>query len=141
MLRRSPSELGETEGPLVEEALKRTASDRRALRSRLVARLAMVSPKSMKKQLEALAEGGGNPPPRPRASVFRVAALLPGSGAYHAPHSSTTRATFFCGSYLSMIAECFATSPSISSVDLRIWLYSFSPNPTEANEGGHRTTV
>lgn len=82
VLRRSPSELGETEGPLVEEALKRTASDRRALRSRLVARLAMVSPKSMKKQLEALAEGGGNPPPRPRASVFRVAALLPGSGAY-----------------------------------------------------------
>src|SRR5262249_58588417 len=66
---------------LVEEALKKTGSDRHALRARLVARLAMVSPKQLKKQIDLLAEND-NPPPRPRASVFRVAALLPGSGAY-----------------------------------------------------------
>jgi len=80
VLRRSSSELGESEGPLIEAALEKTGGDRRALRLRLVTRLAMVSPKRLKKQVELLADG--NPPPRPRASVFRIAALLPGSGAY-----------------------------------------------------------
>jgi ABC-type branched-subunit amino acid transport system substrate-binding protein len=81
VLRRSSSELGESEGPLIEAALEKTGGDRRALRSRLVTRLAMVSPKQVKKQIDVLAWGGG-PPARPRASVFRIAALLPGSGAY-----------------------------------------------------------
>ena len=80
VLRRSPSELGESEAPLIEAALAKAGGERRALRARLLIRLAMVAPKRLKKQVEALA--GGNPPARPRASVFRVAALLPGSGAY-----------------------------------------------------------
>ncbi len=58
--------------------------------------------------------------------------MLPGSFAYHAPHSSTTSAIFFSGSYLSMMAECFAMRPSVSSVLFRISAYSFSPNPTDA---------
>ncbi len=71
----------------------------------------------------------------------RKPGLDPGSGAYQAPHSSTTSAIFFSGSYLSMIAECFATRPSISSVDLRICAYSASPNPVDLYAGGHFTTV
>src|SRR5215467_4818221 len=67
--------------------------------------------------------------------------LLPGKGAYQAPHSSTTSATFFWGSYLSMMAECLLIRSSISSVDLRICAYSASPNPTDLNAGGHFTTV
>jgi ABC-type branched-subunit amino acid transport system substrate-binding protein len=81
VLRRPASELRESEAPLVEEALKKTPGDRHALRARLVARLAMVAPGRFKKQLDLLAEGGGAPP-RVRASVFRVAALLPGEGSY-----------------------------------------------------------
>ena len=69
-----------------------------------------------------------------RAKMFRLSAArtasrrlfcwtrkpgwLPGSGAYHAPHSSTTRPIFFSGSYLSMMAACVATMSSIWSVDL-----------------------
>src|ERR1700733_12545735 len=64
--------------------------------------------------------------------LARKPGLLPGSGAYQPPHSSTTSATFFPGSYLSMIAECFSTRSFISSVDLRICAYSVSPNPTDA---------
>jgi hypothetical protein len=81
VLRRAPGELGEAEAPLVEEALRKAASDRHALRARLVARLTMVAPRQFKKQLDLLAEGGAAPP-RVRASVFRVAALLPGTGSY-----------------------------------------------------------
>jgi ABC-type branched-subunit amino acid transport system substrate-binding protein len=81
VLRRPPGELGEAEAPLVEEALRKAASDRHALRARLVARLTMVAPRQFKKQLDLLAEGGAAPP-RVRASVFRVAALLPGTGSY-----------------------------------------------------------
>ena len=92
-----------------------------------------------------------------RAKMFRLSAartasrrlfcctrnpgLLPGSGAYQPPHSSTTSATFFSGSYLSMIAECSAMSASISSVFLRISAYSGSPKPTDLWAGGHFTTV
>ena len=67
----------------------------------------------------------------------------PGSGAYHAPHSSTTSAIFFSGSYLSMIAECFAMRLSMSSVDLQD-LGVIGPIRTlpTAYDGGHyRTTV
>ena len=46
--------------------------------------------------------------------------VLPGSGAYHAPHSSTTSAIFFSGSYLSMIAEWDLMRPSISIAAWRI---------------------
>jgi branched-chain amino acid transport system substrate-binding protein len=81
VLRRSSSELGSHEAMLLEQALERAGGDRRALRSRLVARLVLASPKSARKQLEGLGSAGGLPP-RPRASVFRVAALLPGSGSY-----------------------------------------------------------
>ena len=92
-----------------------------------------------------------------RAKIFRFSAariasrmlfcctrnpgLLPGSGAYQPPHSSTTSATFLSGSYLSMMAECLLIRPSISKVDLRIWLYSVSPKPTDVYEGGQFTTV
>jgi ABC-type branched-subunit amino acid transport system substrate-binding protein len=81
VLRRPPAELGEAEGLLVEAALDKAGADRRALRTRLLARLALLSPGKMKKLADELAEAGG-PPPRPRASVFRVATLLPGSGSY-----------------------------------------------------------
>jgi len=81
VLRRSPSELGAAEATLIEAALEKCGSERGALRSRLVARLALASPGRARKRVEALA-AGGSLPSRPRASVFRVAALLPGSGAY-----------------------------------------------------------
>ena len=80
VLRRSGTELGENEGLLVEQALARAGPERRALRARLLARLALASPGKAKKESEALAASGL--PARPRASVFRVAALLPGSGSY-----------------------------------------------------------
>ena len=67
--------------------------------------------------------------------------LLPGSGAYQAPNSSTTSASFYCGSYLSMIAEWVAMRPSISSVDSSTCAYSASPKPTDLYDAGHRTTV
>jgi hypothetical protein len=50
----------------------------------------------------------------------RKPGLVPGSGAYQAPHSSTTRATLFCGSYLSIMAECLLIRSSIAKVALRI---------------------
>src|SRR5947208_2267921 len=67
--------------------------------------------------------------------------LLPGRGEYQPPHSSTTSATFFCGSYLSMMAECCLIRLSMSSVDFRICAYSVSPNPTDLYAGGHLITV
>ena len=81
VLRRSPAELGSGHATLIEAALKKTGGERRALRSRLIARLALVSGGGARKRIEELA-GGGDLPPRPHASVFRVAALLPGSGDY-----------------------------------------------------------
>ncbi len=40
-----------------------------------------------------------------------------------------------------MIAECFAISPSMSSVVFRMRAYSSSPKPTDAIDGGHFGTV
>src|SRR5436305_8105810 len=71
----------------------------------------------------------------------RKPGLLPGNGAHQLPHSSTTSATFFCGSYLSMMAECCLIRLSMSSVDFRICAYSVSPNPTDLYAGGHLMTV
>ena len=57
---------------------------------------------------------------------YRKPGLVPGSTSVHIPHSSTTRATFLSGSYLSMMAECLVTSSSIFSVLTMVLKYSFS---------------
>src|SRR3954454_6995476 len=71
----------------------------------------------------------------------RKPGLLPGNGAYQLPHSSTTSATFFCGSYLSMMAEYLLIRPSIVKVFLRNCAYSLSPKPRDLNLSCQRTTV
>ena len=81
VLRRSPSELGNSEAALIEAALNKTGNERRDLRARLVARLTLVSASRARRRIDVLAEGASMPP-RARASVFRVAALLPASGDY-----------------------------------------------------------
>ena len=53
----------------------------------------------------------------------------PGVGASHAPHSSTTSAIFFSGSYLSMIAPCVANQLVHAQRFLSNLAYSSSPKP------------
>ena len=58
-------------------------------------------------------------------SVFcccRKPGLVPGSGAYQVPHSSTTRATFFSGSYLSITALWRVIRSSIRSASDKVWI-------------------
>ncbi|MEO5617100.1 MAG: ABC transporter substrate-binding protein [Candidatus Eisenbacteria bacterium] len=82
LLRRPARELGAAEPLLAGAALAQVPADRTALRARLVARLGP-DPKARRSSVR----GGGSAAlpvefARPRASVFRVGALLPDSGDY-----------------------------------------------------------
>lgn len=61
---------------------------------------------------------------------------MPGNGAYQVPHSSTTRATFLAGSYLSMIALCLVISSSITKVRDKVWIHAASSNVVDDARGG-----
>lgn len=77
VLRRPPEQLGSLEPKLLAAALGRVPAGREALRARLLHRQRLVDPKA---KATAVA-----PPPvalRPRATVFRVAAIAPDSGDY-----------------------------------------------------------
>jgi len=81
LLRRTSGELGASEAVLAAAALARTPSERNALRVRLAARVGAEG--------RSHRSGGRTIPPppvsllpRPRASVFRVGALLPETGDY-----------------------------------------------------------
>jgi ABC-type branched-subunit amino acid transport system substrate-binding protein len=83
VLRRSPAELGRAEAPLIEAALDRLRGarpERTALRARLEARLAFADPARAPRDLGARL--AGSPVLAPRASVFRLALVLPDSGSY-----------------------------------------------------------
>jgi ABC-type branched-subunit amino acid transport system substrate-binding protein len=82
VLRRPPSDLAGPEARLVRAALDRAPASRKALRRRLGLRLAMADPAGAKQAWADWARGGAAPPARPRASVFRVGALLPDRGDY-----------------------------------------------------------
>ncbi len=78
VLRHGPELLGSAEAVLVEVALKRVPRDRMGLARQLRLRAALLEPEDAKKglaraDLERL---------RPRASVFRIALLLPDTGDY-----------------------------------------------------------
>jgi ABC-type branched-subunit amino acid transport system substrate-binding protein len=82
VLRRPPAELGSGEPALVRAAYERAPRSRTALRRRLGLRWALLDPKRAGAVFEDLARDGERPPARPRASVFRIAALLPDTGSY-----------------------------------------------------------
>jgi len=82
VLRRPPAQLSGAEAPLIEAALGRTHSDRRALATRLLVRLALADPAGARRRFGALAARAAELPRRPRASVFRIGAILPDSGDY-----------------------------------------------------------
>jgi ABC-type branched-subunit amino acid transport system substrate-binding protein len=84
VLRRPAAELGGAEVPLLEAALARSDPARVALRARLATRLALADPARGKRRVAELPGHPGELPLHPRASVFRVAALLPDSGDYRA---------------------------------------------------------
>jgi len=73
VLRRTTRELGDVERPLLERALKVAEPSRVALRERLERRLAPLTSKTPVRPAST---------DRPWASVFRIAVLLPDSGAY-----------------------------------------------------------
>jgi ABC-type branched-subunit amino acid transport system substrate-binding protein len=82
VLRRPASELGSAEAFLTAAALAHTPASREALHRRLLARLKLADPNRAR---SAARDRGGleaAPPPHLGASVFRVASLLPDSGAY-----------------------------------------------------------
>src|SRR5450755_2710627 len=66
----------------------------------------------------------------------RKAGFEPGNGACQAPHSSTVKVTFFSGSYLSITASCLRRNSSMKRVDLRVFMYSSTPNFSEFVDGG-----
>jgi len=81
---------------LVEEALKRVSRQRPDLLRRLRLRLAVADPRQARKML---GEIGSDPGPivlRARASVFRVAVLLPAAGPY-ASYAEALRTGIECG--------------------------------------------
>jgi ABC-type branched-subunit amino acid transport system substrate-binding protein len=82
VLRRPAAELAGAEAPLVETALARTHPARRALQARLLTRLALADPDGAARRFGALAPRVAELPRHPRASVFRVGALLPDRGDY-----------------------------------------------------------
>jgi len=82
LLRRPAAELGASEAVLAAAALARVPADRAALRARLAARLAPDSKARRSGVRGGRATDAADPPARPRASVFRVGALLPDSGDY-----------------------------------------------------------
>jgi branched-chain amino acid transport system substrate-binding protein len=80
VLRRPPRELGPAEALLASAAFDKTPESRRVLRQRLLARIQLSDPK-----LKPPRSAAGLAPAtfaRPRASVFRAAAILPDSGDY-----------------------------------------------------------
>jgi len=82
VLRRSPAELGASEALLVSVALDRTPADRPALRRRLAARLALVAPPRRSRRSIPGTSVPSDLVVPVRASVFRIAVLLPDSGGY-----------------------------------------------------------
>lgn len=87
VLRLPSATLGAAEAPILDAAIRRTASERDELRQRLLARRALAAPRSARRNdpplpsLDAL---------RPFASVWRVAAILPDQGEY-AGYASAVR--------------------------------------------------
>ena len=74
--------LGDVEAVLVSEALERTGSSRPDLRRRLSLRLAQADPRRARRILGDLGADALMTCVRPRASAFRIAALLPDQGSY-----------------------------------------------------------
>jgi ABC-type branched-subunit amino acid transport system substrate-binding protein len=81
LLRRPAAELGVSEPLLAAAALTRASGERAALRARLAARLGTDS-KGRRPGVRGSAPAPASDFARPRASVFRVGALLPDSGDY-----------------------------------------------------------
>jgi ABC-type branched-subunit amino acid transport system substrate-binding protein len=84
LLRQPPAVLGAPEVPIVAAALRRTPGSRAALRRRLLLRLAAAAPRKAERAWRELAPEAAHLPARPRASVFRIAAVLPDTGDYQA---------------------------------------------------------
>jgi len=84
VLRHPPEQLGEAEAMLVEAALSRAPDSRAWLRRRLIARLMLADPRRARSRWAEMARFAGEFPRHPRASAFRITALLPDSGAYEA---------------------------------------------------------
>ncbi len=93
LLRRDPAELGPLEARLADAALRKAPAARMDLRRRLEARRLLADPAALRKagrdaaELEAM---------RPRASAWRVAALLPDQGDY-ASYGAEVRAGLAVG--------------------------------------------
>jgi ABC-type branched-subunit amino acid transport system substrate-binding protein len=84
VLRQPPARLGALDAVLTEAALRLTPASRAALRHRLQLRLAIADPRKADRAWRDLAPEAARLPSRPRASVFRVAAVLPDTGDYEA---------------------------------------------------------
>lgn len=82
VLRRPAAGLGTAEPLLLEAALRQVSDARAALRQRLILRLAAADPKRAEKRWRDLAPAAARLPRQPRASVFRIAAVLPDAGEY-----------------------------------------------------------
>jgi len=84
VLRRPPERMGAAEASLVAAALRLAPAARPALRRRLLLRLAAAAPAQADRAWREPAPAAAHLPARPRASVFRVAAVLPDTGDYQA---------------------------------------------------------
>jgi ABC-type branched-subunit amino acid transport system substrate-binding protein len=84
LLRHPPAFLGAVEAPLTVMALRRAPPSRPALRRRLLLRLADAAPRKAGRAWRELAPQATHLPARPRASVFRIGAVLPDTGDYQA---------------------------------------------------------
>jgi ABC-type branched-subunit amino acid transport system substrate-binding protein len=82
LLRQPPAILGAVEAPITGATLRRTPGSRQALRRRLLLRLAAAAPRKAERAWRELAPEAAHLPLRPRASVFRIAAVLPDTGDY-----------------------------------------------------------
>lgn len=84
LLRQPSAILGAAEAPLTAMALRRTPATRPALRQRLQLRLTDAAPRKAGRAWRELAPQATHLPARPRASVFRIGAVLPDTGDYRA---------------------------------------------------------
>ncbi|TMQ70364.1 MAG: amino acid ABC transporter substrate-binding protein [Candidatus Eisenbacteria bacterium] len=84
LLRRPPESLAASEAPLVAAALRLAPATRVALRRRLLLRMAAAAPAQADRAWRELAPAAAQLPVRPRASAFRIAAILPDTGDYQA---------------------------------------------------------
>jgi ABC-type branched-subunit amino acid transport system substrate-binding protein len=91
VLRRPSATLGAAESPLLSAALAQAPPARAELRRALLTRLATADPKHAKRWAGELAPFAASLDPRARASVFRVALVLPDSGDY-ASYGAAVRA-------------------------------------------------